>query len=252
MTRARCCARAAQVVLTPPPPPAPAVGGPWARVTAVAAMPPSALRTSYAPGAALTPFFSGGAARLSPDGRTLAAPCGDDAQLVDANGGTVLATLTGDTEPITALAFRCGCGAERVARQAKRTHAALRRLWPPGLRLRRLKLPADARCVCSALRVAQPRRERRVHRQPQPAVPAVGGWRRRAVVHAHVEGALAARQRHRRRRLRRAAGAWRACVRPACGPCCAPAPLRTPPVALPTAGGCCGPGGFQGLGLLAG
>jgi hypothetical protein len=95
-------------------------------LVAAAAMPPSALRTSYAPGAALTPFFSGGAARLSPDGRTLAAPCGDDAQLVDANGGTVLATLTGDTEPITALAFRCGGGAERVAWPAgKRTHAAV-------------------------------------------------------------------------------------------------------------------------------
>ena len=79
-------------------------------------MAPTALRTSFAPEAALTPFFSGGAARLSPDGRTLAAACGDDAQLVDAAGGTVVATLPGDSEPLTALAFRRAAARRRLAR----------------------------------------------------------------------------------------------------------------------------------------
>jgi hypothetical protein len=91
------------------------------------AMPPAALRSSFAPETALTPFYTGGACRLSPDGRTLATACGDDAQLVDAAGGTVVATLTGDSEPVTALAFRrvqpC---CERLTRAAAAAALALR------------------------------------------------------------------------------------------------------------------------------
>ena len=49
-------------------------------------MAPAGLRSSFAPDGALVPFYTGGPARLSPDGRVLAAACGDDAQLVDAAG----------------------------------------------------------------------------------------------------------------------------------------------------------------------
>jgi hypothetical protein len=81
-------------------------------------MAPAGLRTSFADDGKLVPFYTGGPARLSPDGRVLAAACGDDAQLVDAAGGAVLATIPGDSEAITALAFRCvaGCISRRRLR----------------------------------------------------------------------------------------------------------------------------------------
>ena len=94
-------------------------------------MAPAGLRSSFAPDGALVPFYTGGPARLSPDGRVLAAACGDDTQLVDAAGGAVLATIPGDSEPITALAFR------RVAA------ARARRLLPQ--RRRSLPRPATRR-----------------------------------------------------------------------------------------------------------
>jgi hypothetical protein len=94
-------------------------------------MAPGALRSSYEPDASLTPFFSGGAARLSPDGRTLAAACGDDAQLVDAAGGAVRATLTGDSEPITALAFRRAPRGSARARAVQQRRTCRPGGWPP-------------------------------------------------------------------------------------------------------------------------
>lgn len=71
-------------------------------------MAPPALRSSYADEASLRVFFTGGVARLSPDGTLLASMNGDDATLVEARGGAVVATLEGDSEPLTALAYRCG------------------------------------------------------------------------------------------------------------------------------------------------
>jgi len=68
-------------------------------------------KTGYAAGAALRPFFTGAAARLSPDGSCLAATCGEEAHVVDSRGGGLLAVLEGDSEPLTALAF--GCDAPR-------------------------------------------------------------------------------------------------------------------------------------------
>ena len=75
---------------------------------------PPAPKTGYAAGAALRPFFTGAAARLSPDGSCLAATCGEEAHVVDSRGGGLLAVLEGDSEPLTALAFGC----ERLASRA--------------------------------------------------------------------------------------------------------------------------------------
>jgi hypothetical protein len=109
-------------------------------------MPPSALRTSYAEEASLLPFFSGGAAKLSPDGRTLAAACGDDAQLVDAAGGAVRATLTGDSEPVTALAFRRGRRGASLRGAVRSQPAAARRLrQPPRAAISRSRADASRR-----------------------------------------------------------------------------------------------------------
>ena len=66
------------------------------------------LRTAYTQGQSLKPFLSpGGVARLSPHGLVLATVCGEDAHLVDPASGAVLATLDGDSEPVTALTWRC-------------------------------------------------------------------------------------------------------------------------------------------------
>ena len=102
-------------------------------------MAPAALRCSFASDGALVPFYTGGPARLSPDGRVLAAACGDDAQLVDAAGGAVLATVPGDSEAVTALAFRrvevhlCAAAASHLVSAAHRAtlHAAHAPRVPP-------------------------------------------------------------------------------------------------------------------------
>jgi hypothetical protein len=66
------------------------------------------LRTAYTQGQSLKPFLSpGGVTRLSPHGLVLATVCGEDAHLVDPASGAVLATLDGDSEPVTALTWRC-------------------------------------------------------------------------------------------------------------------------------------------------
>ena len=69
--------------------------------------PPQQPKTTYVEGAALKPFYSGAACRLSPDGVSLATTNGEEAHVVDARGGAVLATLPGDSEPLTALCFGC-------------------------------------------------------------------------------------------------------------------------------------------------
>lgn len=69
-------------------------------------MPPARLRRSYKPGTQLKVFYTGGSARLSGDGQLLACSCGDDISIVSATGGAVQRTLTGDSEPVTALCFR--------------------------------------------------------------------------------------------------------------------------------------------------
>jgi len=101
---------------------------------------PPAPKTGYAAGAALRPFFTGAAARLSPDGSCLAATCGAEAHVVDSRGGGLLAVLEGDSEPLTALAFGCG--------------ASLHALWPP--------------------HASQAGQQDVIHGQPEHAVPAVG------------------------------------------------------------------------------
>ena len=88
---------------------------------------PAAPRSGYAPGSQLRPFFTGAAARLSPDGARLATTCGEEAHVLDARDGRVLATLGGDSEPLTALAWRCESGSRRGAHARARAHALFSR-----------------------------------------------------------------------------------------------------------------------------
>ncbi|CAK0748051.1 hypothetical protein CVIRNUC_001810 [Coccomyxa viridis] len=61
-------------------------------------------KTAYRPHARLEVFYTGGSVCMSGSG-LLACACNDEIKLVDAASGEVKATLPGDTEPVTALAF---------------------------------------------------------------------------------------------------------------------------------------------------
>jgi len=139
------------------------------------------LRTAYAQGPSVKPFLTpGGSARIAPDGAVLATSCGDDAHLVDAACGTLLATLAGDSEPVTALAWRHvtsrNLGSSLRCRDTPKELCYRRRLAL-------LCSPCVQRCFTSDTpsRYAplfylctQSRRKRRVHRQQKHAVPQVG------------------------------------------------------------------------------
>ncbi|PSC70582.1 transducin beta 3 isoform B [Micractinium conductrix] len=65
----------------------------------------AAAKQNYRVRQRLEVFYTGGSVRLSADGRLLACACADEVKVVDAASGTVVQTLPGDSEPVTALGF---------------------------------------------------------------------------------------------------------------------------------------------------
>lgn len=196
-------------------------------------MPPAG--ATYAPCAALRPFLSpGGAVALSPDGALVLAAHGADASLVDAATGALLATLPGDTEPVTALCFRRGSSERSPPHAGRRPHRSLSRSL------------SHTQLSTQHLPLSQRRRVHRVHRVPLDALLRVGGCgcagrrcrpsrsrsrrsrRRRRRGRPGLRRRLRARRRPAARRGAVLAGALAARARSRLRP------LRPPPRAFPT------------------
>lgn len=60
-------------------------------------------KQTYRPKAKLQPFFTGGSARLTRDGKYVVCACADEVKVVEVATGTVFRSFEGDSEPITAL-----------------------------------------------------------------------------------------------------------------------------------------------------
>ncbi|URD82085.1 Utp13 specific WD40 associated domain [Musa troglodytarum] len=71
----------------------------------MAAPPPLALKRSYRCVSSLQQFYSGGPFAVSSDGASLACACGDEIKIVNSSDASVLASLGGDSESVTAFAF---------------------------------------------------------------------------------------------------------------------------------------------------
>ncbi|RRT75859.1 hypothetical protein B296_00018043 [Ensete ventricosum] len=71
----------------------------------MAAPPPLTLKRSYRSVSSLQQFYSGGPFAVSSDGASLACACGDEIKIVNTSDASVLASLDGDSESVTAFAF---------------------------------------------------------------------------------------------------------------------------------------------------
>ncbi|RWW32157.1 hypothetical protein GW17_00003187 [Ensete ventricosum] len=71
----------------------------------MAAPPPLTLKRSYRSVSSLQQFYSGGPFAVSSDGASLACACGEEIKIVNTSDASVLASLGGDSESVTAFAF---------------------------------------------------------------------------------------------------------------------------------------------------
>ncbi|RZR98920.1 hypothetical protein BHM03_00028385 [Ensete ventricosum] len=71
----------------------------------MAAPPPLTLKRSYRTVSSLQQFYSGGPFAVSSDGASLACACGEEIKIVNTSDASVLASLGGDSESVTAFAF---------------------------------------------------------------------------------------------------------------------------------------------------
>ncbi|WOK98682.1 transducin beta-like protein 3 [Canna indica] len=71
----------------------------------MAAPPPLTLKRSYRCVSSLQQFYSGGPFAVSDDGALLACACGEEIKIVNSSDASVLATLGGETEAVTAFTF---------------------------------------------------------------------------------------------------------------------------------------------------
>ncbi|GIL66924.1 hypothetical protein Vafri_20438, partial [Volvox africanus] len=67
------------------------------------------LKATYRPTAKIEVFYTGGAARLTRDGKLLACSCSDEVKIVDFATGAVLRSIKPDGEAVTALAISPDC-----------------------------------------------------------------------------------------------------------------------------------------------
>ncbi|GIM03852.1 hypothetical protein Vretimale_8516 [Volvox reticuliferus] len=67
------------------------------------------LKATYRPTAKIEVFYTGGAARLTRDGKLLACSCADEVKIVDFATGAVLRSIKPDGEAVTALAISPDC-----------------------------------------------------------------------------------------------------------------------------------------------
>ncbi|GFR44171.1 hypothetical protein Agub_g5344, partial [Astrephomene gubernaculifera] len=74
-----------------------------------AATPQLQLKATYRPSSKLQVFYTGGAARITRDGKLLACTCSDEVKIVELSTGAVVRSIKPDGEAVTALAVSPDC-----------------------------------------------------------------------------------------------------------------------------------------------
>ncbi|RWW67701.1 hypothetical protein BHE74_00024830 [Ensete ventricosum] len=108
----------------------------------MAAPPPLTLKRSYRSVSSLQQFYSGGPFAVSSDGASLACACGEEIKIVNTSDASVLASLDGDSESVTAFAFSPdGCFLFSAG------HSRLVRVWDVSSRNVRVWNLESKKCV---------------------------------------------------------------------------------------------------------